>query len=67
MTLKFMKHSIFLWIKKSYNEVQNKMEVAIVRIEEAEERIRELEDKIVEKEEAKKKRYKNNPGSWGKI
>ena len=41
------------------------MEMAIARIEEAEERIGELGDKIMEKEEAEKKRDEKNPGVWG--
>ena len=36
-------------LKNAINEVQNKMEVAIAWIEEAEERIGELEDKMMEK------------------
>ena len=43
-------------VKNAINEVQNKMQVAIAWIEEAEEGIGELEDKIMEKEEAEKKR-----------
>ena len=44
--------------KNAINEMQNKMDVATVWINEAEERIGELEDKIMEKEEAEKKRNK---------
>ena len=43
------------------------MEVAITRIEEAEERIGELEDKIMEKEEAEKKRDKKIQEYEGRI
>ena len=42
--------------------MQNKMEAAIVQIEEAEERIGELEDKVMQKEEAERKRDKKNSG-----
>ena len=43
------------------------MEVAIARIEEAEERIGELEDKIMEKGEAEKKRDKKVQEYEGRI
>ena len=42
--------------------MQNKIEVAIARIEEAEGTIGELEDIIMEKEKAEKKTDKKNPG-----
>ena len=50
-------------LKNAINEVQNKMEAAIARIEEAEEGIGESEDKIMGKQKAEKKGdKKKNPG-----
>ena len=43
------------------------MEVAIARIEKAEERIGELEDKIMEKEEAEKKIKKKSRSMRGEL
>ena len=42
------------------NEVQNKLEVVTVRIEEAEGRISEIEDKIMEKMKLRKKEIRKN-------
>ena len=42
-------------LKSVINEVQNKLEAAIERIQESEERTGELEDKIMEKVEAEKR------------
>ena len=47
-------------LKNAINEVQNIMEVATARIEEAEGRIGELEDKIMEKKEGEKKIKKSS-------
>ena len=46
-------------LKNAINEVQNEMEVAPVKIEEAEGRIGEFEDKIMGKEKAEKERKKS--------
>ncbi|KAF0871143.1 LORF1 protein, partial [Crocuta crocuta] len=44
--------------KNAINEIHNKLEVSIARIEEAEKRISDLEDTIIEKQEADKNRHK---------
>ena len=56
MTAKFRTNQVE--IKKQLNEMQSKLEVLTMRVNEVEERVSDIEDKLMAKRETEEKRVK---------